>query len=75
MPGSTLRELNKLWLDRRDEYFGTLVNEFLARGGEAFGYAVGEAYVDVGTLNGYREALRILDANVAPEYRIETATA
>ena len=33
MPGSTLRELHVLWRerDRQDEYFGTLVNAWLAR--------------------------------------------
>ncbi len=63
LPGRVLHELHALWLepDRRDEYFGTLVNAYLARGGGAYGVARGEAYVDVGTLNGYREALRLLD--------------
>jgi hypothetical protein len=39
---------------------GTLVNEYLARGGNAIGIKRGDVYVDVGTLNGYREALRVL---------------
>ena len=62
MPGAVLRELHALWLEReeRDEYFGTLVNEYLARGGVATGVRAGEVYVDVGTLNGYREAIRAL---------------
>lgn len=60
LPGSVLAELHSLWLARQDEYLGTLVNEYLARGGRAFGYKCGNAYVDVGTLNGYREALRLL---------------
>lgn len=63
MPGFILNELHELWRDRRDEYLGTLINEYLARGGRAKGFKIGEAYVDVGTLNGYREALRLLDAN------------
>ena len=67
MPGFVLAELHKIWEDRRDEYLGTLINEYLARGGKAYGYKVGEAYVDVGTLHGYREALRLLDANCAAE--------
>jgi dTDP-glucose pyrophosphorylase len=62
MPGHILRALHDLWKDRRDEYLGTLINEYLARGNRAYGYKTGEAYVDVGTLNGYREALRLLDA-------------
>lgn len=62
MPGRVLHELYDLWCEpgRRDEYIGTLVNEYLARGGRARGIAAGEAYVDVGTLNGYREAIRLL---------------
>jgi glucose-1-phosphate thymidylyltransferase len=62
LPGRTLRELHALWLEpgRGDEYFGTLVNAFLARGGRAVGVRDGEAYVDVGTLHGYRHALRLL---------------
>lgn len=62
MPGRILRELHELWLEpeRGDEYIGTLVNAYLARGGEAFGVRSGESYVDVGTLNGYREAITLL---------------
>jgi dTDP-glucose pyrophosphorylase len=60
--GSTYRELQDLWLqpERGDEYIGTLVNSYLARGGTAKGVKAGETYVDVGTLNGYREATRLL---------------
>jgi hypothetical protein len=46
--------------NRRDEYIGTLVNAWLARGGNALGIRAGESYVDVGTLNGYREAMNLL---------------
>jgi dTDP-glucose pyrophosphorylase len=62
MPGSIFHELHRLWLERKkqDEYFGTLVNSYIARGGEAFGIRAGESYVDVGTLHGYREAIRLL---------------
>ncbi len=65
MPGSVLNELYVLWTERQDEYLGTLINEYLARGGRACGLKDGESYVDVGTLNGYREALHLLDANCA----------
>ncbi len=63
MPGATLSELYDLWQERRsaDEYIGTLVNAWLARGGSALGVRGGEAYVDVGTLHGYREAIRLLE--------------
>jgi hypothetical protein len=54
--------LHQLWIerDRADEYFGTLVNAWLARGNRAVGVRAGESYVDVGTLDGYRAAIRIL---------------
>lgn len=61
----TLSELFALWQERgqRDEYLGTLINAYLARGGVAKGHRVGRSYVDVGTLHGYREATRLLEAN------------
>lgn len=64
MPGYVLHELHALWRQReaRDEYFGTLVNAWLEQGGRADGVRAGEAYVDVGTLHGYREAHQLLDA-------------
>lgn len=62
MPGRTFHALHELWLRRRreDEYLGTLVNAWIAEGGEAWSAPVGTGYVDVGTLNGYREALTLL---------------
>ncbi len=62
MPGSIFHALHKLWLrpERRDEYFGTLVNAWLAEGGTAVGVPAGQQYVDVGTLHGYRAALQAL---------------
>jgi glucose-1-phosphate thymidylyltransferase len=63
MPGRIFHELHALWLarNRQDEYFGTLVNAYLARGGTALGVRAGTAYVDVGTLHGYREAINVLN--------------
>jgi NDP-sugar pyrophosphorylase family protein len=73
MPGLVLHELHALWQerDRRDEYLGTLVNAWLSRGGSAVGIHAGESYVDVGTLDGYREAIKILSraADTAPPNR------
>lgn len=62
MPGAILHQLYALWCKRHrsDEYIGTLINAYLADGGEAFSVPAGEVYVDVGTLNGYREAMRVL---------------
>ncbi len=69
MPAAIFRELHDLWSARGDEYLGTLINEYLARGGRAYGFKSGESYVDVGTLNGYREALRLLDGHCTAEVR------
>ena len=68
MPGRTFHELHALWLarDRQDEYIGTLVNAYLAQGGVAYGFKAGEAYVDVGTLNGYRAAMMMLAEESTP---------
>jgi glucose-1-phosphate thymidylyltransferase len=71
MPGHVFAELHDLWRGRGDEYFGTLVNAYLERGGSAVGIAAGTAYVDVGTLNGYREAIRLLGS--APQDEIPAA--
>ncbi|MGI4732895.1 MAG: sugar phosphate nucleotidyltransferase [Janthinobacterium lividum] len=62
MPGRVFHELAALWREpeRGDEYFGTLVNAWLARGNIAVGVRAGESYVDVGTLGGYRSAIALL---------------
>ena len=73
MPGAVFHELHQLWLTRepRDEYFGTLVNEYIARGGSAVGVRAGDSYVDVGTLHGYREAIMLLNERRVREARTE----
>jgi dTDP-glucose pyrophosphorylase len=62
MPGHVFNELNQLWRarNRSDEYLGTLVNAWIAQGGTALGIRGGQSYVDVGTLHGYREAIKLL---------------
>src|SRR3982751_1975060 len=62
MSASGFRDLKALWetRGRSDEYFGTLVNSYLAGGGTAFGIKGGQSYVDVGTLHGYRTAMTLL---------------
>lgn len=62
MPGEVFHSLHRLWFDRgrSDEYMGTLVNEYIRLGGAVRGVYAGESYVDVGTLNGYREAIQVL---------------
>jgi dTDP-glucose pyrophosphorylase len=70
MPPRAFSELHRLWLARNsaDKFFGTLINAHLAQGGRAAGIKAGEAYVDVGTLNGYRAAMALL-ADMALEGR------
>jgi dTDP-glucose pyrophosphorylase len=63
LPGWVLHRLHDLWRGRGDEYIGTLVNAYLAAGGKAVAVPAGHAYVDVGTLGGYREAMRLLAAD------------
>jgi glucose-1-phosphate thymidylyltransferase len=62
IPGRIFPALRRLWITRgcADEYFGTLINAYLADGGTARGVRAGAAYVDVGTLNGYRAAVALL---------------
>lgn len=62
MPGSAFHALQELWIERerKDEYIGTLVNAYLRSGGAAIGVKAGTSYVDVGTIHGYRAAIRLL---------------
>ncbi len=68
LTGALLRELDALHAERgrTDAYVGNLVNAWLARGGVARGIRAGEAYVDVGTLHGWHEALALLRERPAP---------
>jgi glucose-1-phosphate thymidylyltransferase len=63
MPGYVFHGLYDLWRtpERGDEYFGTLINAWLATGGRAQAVRAGQGYVDVGTLHGYRSAIRLLE--------------
>ncbi|MBV9561433.1 MAG: nucleotidyltransferase family protein [Bradyrhizobium sp.] len=65
MSAAGFRDLHSLWLQRgrRDEYFGTLVNGYLAAGGSGIGVKAGDVYVDVGTVKGYRTAMALLDTS------------
>jgi glucose-1-phosphate thymidylyltransferase len=62
LTGAHFAGLHQLWQERRgnDEYLGTLVNAYIARGHEVRAVKTGKVYVDVGTLHGYREAVRVL---------------
>jgi glucose-1-phosphate thymidylyltransferase len=63
LPGRLLGELEALWRERGrvDQYIGTLVNAWLARGGSAHAFRAGTDYVDTGTLHGWRDAVRLLE--------------
>ena len=69
LSGTAFHELHALWREpgRGDEYIGTLVNAYIAHGGRATAVRRGKAYVDVGTLRGYREAITLLSTPSAPE--------
>jgi glucose-1-phosphate thymidylyltransferase len=62
LSGRAFHDLYNLWREpgRGDEYIGTLVNAYLAQGGTATAVRSGTAYVDVGTVRGYREAMNLL---------------
>ena len=77
LPGGTLHALHRLWLERerKDEFFGTLINAWLERGGAAWAVRGGESYVDVGTINGYREAVRLLSAAPQTQTHFERSEA
>jgi glucose-1-phosphate thymidylyltransferase len=66
MSAHGFRQLQSLWhaRERRDEYFGTLVNAYLSAGGNGIGVKAGESYVDVGTIDGYRRAMALLAERV-----------
>src|SRR6185312_6664671 len=57
--GKAFHDLKLLWeaRHREDQYLGHLLNAYIAAGGGVRGSAVGELYMDVGTLEGYRRAL------------------
>ena len=63
MPGYIFHDLYDLWCrpERGDEYFGTLINAWIACGGRVAAVRAGRSYVDVGTLHGYRSAIRLLE--------------
>lgn len=60
--GNAFRELFLLWesRNRQDEYLGHLLNAFIAAGHSVRGSAVGETYMDVGTIDGYHQAQQFL---------------
>ena len=60
MPGAIFQSLFELWKRRGDEYIGTLVNAWIAEGGEAWAVPAGSSYLDVGAMEGYLAAMHSL---------------
>lgn len=69
LPAAILAELQALWRARceQDPYIGTLVNAYLEAGGTAQAIRAGKQYIDVGTVQGYRDAVTVLGSG-----RLET---
>ena len=63
--GDSFHRLKLLWeaRHRTDEYLGDLLNAFIAAGNVVRGKYSGEHYMDVGTLEGYRNAQDYLRAH------------
>lgn len=63
--GDSFHRLRLLWeaRHRADKYLGDLLNAFIAAGNVVQGKFAGEIYLDVGTLEGYRNALDYLRAH------------
>lgn len=62
--GEAFHALRLLWdaRHREDEYLGYLLNAYIAAGNSVAGKFVGESYIDVGTLAGYRRAQDFLQS-------------
>jgi len=60
--GSAFHDLKLLWeaRHREDEYLGYLLNAYIAAGNLVRCTSAGEIYMDVGTLEGYHQALNFL---------------
>lgn len=69
--GEAFHALKLLWESRHraDEYLGHLLNAFIDAGNSVRASHVGETYIDVGTLEGYRAAQDFLRGNGSPANR------
>jgi dTDP-glucose pyrophosphorylase len=65
--GDVFLRLLNLWRSENStiEYWGTLVNLYLQRGGSAIAVRGGQTYLDVGTLTGFEEAMREVSSHTA----------
>jgi glucose-1-phosphate thymidylyltransferase len=73
--GSAFHDLKLLWeaRHREDEYLGYLLNAYIAAGNIVRSTSVGEIYMDVGTLDGYHQALNFLRHRRAIREEIKAA--
>jgi hypothetical protein len=64
--GESFHRLKLLWESRHrtDEYLGDLLNAFIGAGNVVKGRHCGEVYMDVGTMEGYRNAHDYLRASM-----------
>jgi len=60
--GDAFHRLKLLWESRhrQDQYLGDLLNAYIAAGNIVRSTCAGEIYMDVGTLEGYHQALNFL---------------
>ncbi|KMQ50189.1 Glucose-1-phosphate thymidylyltransferase [Chitinispirillum alkaliphilum] len=74
LPGAKLQSLHALWAlkGKRDEYIGTLVNSFIDSGETVRGVAAGSMYVDVGTVNGYHDAIQLMNSYAVEELSVNS---
>jgi len=74
--GESFHNLKLLWESRhrQDEYLGHLLNAYIAAGNVVRATSIGEIYMDVGTLDGYHQALNFLrDLRFAPNENTRAA--
>ena len=74
--GEAFHNLKLLWESRhrQDEYLGHLLNAYIAAGNVVRATSIGEIYMDVGTLDGYHQALNFLrDLRFAPDENTRAA--
>lgn len=73
--GEAFHALKRLWesVHRQDEYLGTLLTAYIAGGNAVRGHYLGETYIDVGTMQGYRRALEFLRTVHAPSSEVRAA--
>jgi glucose-1-phosphate thymidylyltransferase len=74
--GTAFHDLKLLWESRHreDEYLGHLLNAYIAAGNIVRSTCTGEIYMDVGTLEGYHQALNFLRGS-KPQHQDEIKAA